>query len=110
MNGCGILPKSIIPTSSIDRITRGYHAEDKIVMDRVLRRVGIDPAEIEMIIFKRDAERFAKRMEIYKTYNQKQYGKLEQLLQEYEKGNSRNASNSSTVCKENACMDDDSTK
>ena len=79
------IAQSIIPTSSIDRITRGYHAEDKIVMDRVLRRVGIDPAEIEMIIFKRDAERFAKRMEIYKTYNQKQYGKLEQLLQEYEK-------------------------
>lgn len=66
------IAQSIIPTSSIDRITRGYHAEDKIVMDRVLRRVGIDPAEIEMIIFKRDAERFAKRMEIYKTYNQKQ--------------------------------------
>ncbi len=79
------IAQSVIPTSSIDRITRGYHAEDKIVMDRVLRRVGIDPAEIEMIIFKRDAERFAKRMEIYKTYNQKQYDKLEQLLQEYEK-------------------------
>ena len=47
------IAQSIIPTSSIDRITRGYHAEDKIVMDRVLRRVGIDPAEIEMIIFKR---------------------------------------------------------
>ena len=66
------IAQSVIPTSSIDRITRGYHAEDKIVMDRVLRRVGIDPAEIEMIIFKRDAERFAKRIEIYKTYNQKQ--------------------------------------
>src|SRR5699024_12633311 len=36
------IAQSIIPTSSIDRITRGYHAEDKIVMDRVLRRVGID--------------------------------------------------------------------
>ncbi len=76
--------QSIIPMSSLDRITLGYHAEDKIVMDRMLRRVGIDPAEIEMIIFKRDAERFSKRMEIYKVYNQKQYDKLERLLQEYE--------------------------
>lgn len=80
---------AVIPMSSLDRITMGYHAEDKIVMDRVLRRVGIDPGEIEMIIFKRDAERFSKRVEIYKTYNEKQYDKLEQLLQEYEEETKR---------------------
>lgn len=75
---------AIIPLSGVDRMNIGYYPEDKIVMDRILRRVGIDPAEIEMIIFSRDEERFQKRCAMYDLYNKKQYDQLEQLIQRYE--------------------------
>ena len=75
---------AIIPLSGVDRMNIGYYPEDKIVMDRILRRVGIDPAEIEMIIFSRDEERFQKRCAMYDLYNKKQYDQLEQLIQQYE--------------------------
>lgn len=78
------IANGLICLSGMDKINDGYHIVDKLVIDRILRRVGIDPGEIEMIIFKNDEERFQKRNQIYDVYNEKQYEQLEQLLQEYE--------------------------
>ncbi len=65
---------------------RGQHIDDKIVVDRILKRVGIDPSEVEMIILQKDAKRFIQREKIYELYNNKQYDEMETLMKQYEQG------------------------
>ena len=66
------------------KLGKGQYIDDKIVVDRILKRVGLDPGEVEMIILKRDAQRFIQREKIYEAYNQEQYEEAEQLIQQYE--------------------------
>lgn len=77
--------KGILQISSFYKLGKGQYIDDKIVVDRILKRVGLDPGEVEMIILKKDAQRFIQREKIYEAYNQKQYEDAEQLIQQYEK-------------------------
>lgn len=78
--------KGIIPISNFYKLDRGQHIDDKIVVDRILKRVGIDPSEVEMIILQKDAKRFIQREKIYELYNNKQYDEMETLMKQYEQG------------------------
>lgn len=76
--------KGVLSLTSFYKLDRGQYIDDKIVIDRILKRIGLDPGEIEMIILKKDAERFVQREKIYEAYNNKEYDKAEQLLRQYE--------------------------
>ncbi len=76
--------KGVFSVTSFYKLYKGQYIEDKIVIDRILKRVGLDPTEVEMIILKRDAGRFVQREKIYEAYNNKEYDKAEQLLCQYE--------------------------
>ncbi|CVI67172.1 hypothetical protein NDGK_00791 [Clostridiales bacterium CHKCI001] len=77
--------KGVCQINGFYKLGRGQYIDDKIVVDRILKRVGLDPGEVEMIILKKDAQRFIQREKIYEAYNQKQYEDAEQLIQQYEK-------------------------
>lgn len=76
--------KGVFSVTSFYKLYKGQYIEDKIVIDRILKRVGLDPTEVEMIILKKDAERFVQREKIYEAYNNKEYDKAERLLCQYE--------------------------
>lgn len=80
----GDIARGIFQISNFYKLDKGQYIDDKIVVDRVLKRVGLDPGEVEMIILKKDAQRFIQREKIYEAYNQKQYEQAEQLIQQYE--------------------------
>lgn len=76
--------KGVCQINILYKLEKGQYIDDKIVVDRILKRVGLDPGEVEMIILKRDAQRFIQREKIYEAYNQEQYEEAEQLIQQYE--------------------------
>lgn len=76
--------KGVCQINILYKLGKGQYIDDKIVVDRILKRVGLDPGEVEMIILKRDAQRFIQREKIYEAYNQEQYEEAEQLIQQYE--------------------------
>lgn len=76
--------KGILPLSRFYKLDKGQYLDDKIVMDRILKRVGLDPSEVEMIILQKDAKRYIQREKIYEAYNNREYDKAEELIQSYE--------------------------
>lgn len=66
------------------RIESGDMATEKIILDRMLHRVGLDSSTIEVMLTKEDLERYEKRMQICRYYEKQDYAKMEQLLLEYQ--------------------------
>lgn len=66
------------------RIESGDMAIEKLVLDRILHRVGLDSDMIEMMLSNEDVERYKKRIQIFRYYEAQEYEKMEQLLLEYQ--------------------------
>ena len=66
------------------RIESGDMAIEKLVLDRILHRVGLNSDIIEMMLSNEDVERYKKRIQIFRYYEAQEYEKMEQLLLEYQ--------------------------
>lgn len=56
---------------------------EKMVLDRILHRVGLDSNEIEVMLTEEDVERYKNRMQICRYYEEEDYEKMEQTILEY---------------------------
>ena len=80
------------------RIESGDMAMEKLVLDRILHRVGLNSDIIEMMLSNEDVERYKKRIQIFRYYEAQEYEKMEQLLLEYQE-----ETNQCSVLHQNRC-------
>lgn len=66
------------------RMESGDMAMEKLLLDRILHRVGLDSDMMEMMLSNEDVERYKKRIQIFQCYEAKEYEKMGQLLLEYQ--------------------------
>lgn len=75
--------QDVITWNDFKQMTSGISPIDRIVVDRLLYRVGIAPENIEMIITEKDYERYQARCQIYKLYGNGDYEEAKKQLVEY---------------------------
>ena len=66
------------------RMESGDMAMEKLLLDRILHRIGLDSDMMEMMLSNEDVERYKKRIQIFQCYEAKEYEKMGQLLLEYQ--------------------------
>lgn len=75
--------QDMITLNDFKQITSGTSPVERIIVDRLLYRVGIAPENVEMIITQKDYERYQARCRIYELYRTGNYKEAKKQLIEY---------------------------
>lgn len=75
--------QDVITLNDFKQITSGTSPVDRIIVDRLLYRVGIAPENIEMMITQKDYERYQIRQQIYELYEKREYEEAREQLIKY---------------------------
>lgn len=75
--------QDVITLNDFKQITSGTSPIDRIIVDRLLYRVGIAPENVEMMITQKDYERYQVRQQIYELYGKRDYEEAKEQLIKY---------------------------